>query len=72
MKWLLTTDKDVDLAVLRQEVESVGGTLEQKEPVPVGEDEQVLHAEGPEDLHERLAKTPTPVKANPNSRMELY
>lgn len=72
MKWLLTTPTDVDVDELRREVEAAGGKLEERRPVPLEGDEQVLYAEGPEDLRKRLDATPTPVKANPSSRPELY
>lgn len=72
MKWLLTIDADVGLEELRREVEAVGGKLESDAPVPLGDNEQVIYAEGPEDLHERLAAAPVSVKVNPNSEMDLY
>jgi hypothetical protein len=72
MKWLLTTPAHVDLDTVRREVESVGGKLESDDPVPLGEDEQVLYADGPDDLPERLTATPTPIKANPSSEMDLF
>jgi hypothetical protein len=72
MKWLLTTPADLDLDGVRQQVEAVGGKLEAREPVPLGENEQVLYAEGPEDLHQRLKAGRLPIEASPNSDLELY
>ena len=72
MKWLLTTPADADIESLRGELEAAGGKLEEREPTPLDQDEQVLYAEGPEDLHERLADSKVPVRANPDSPMELY
>jgi hypothetical protein len=72
MKWLLTTPVDADLESLRTEVEAAGAKLEEVDPVPLDEGEQVLYAEGPDDLHERLANASVPVRAHPNSPMELY
>lgn len=72
MKWLLTTPADVDLDSLRQEVEAAGAKLEDRDPVPLDQEEQVLYAEGPDDLHERLAKTSVPVRVHRSSPMELY
>jgi hypothetical protein len=72
VKWLLTTPVDIDLETLRQEVEAAGATLESREPVPLDEQEQVLYAEGPEDLGERLAKSRVPVRANRSSPITLY
>ena len=72
MKWLLTVSRDVSLDTVRREVESVGAKLEEGAPVPLEPGEQVLYADGPDDLHQRLASTPTPIKASPNSELGLY
>lgn len=72
MKWLLTTPVDVDLESLRREVEAAGATLESRDPVPLDQQEQVLYAEGPDDLHERLSKTRLPVRVHRSSPMEPY
>jgi hypothetical protein len=72
VKWLLTTRADADLDSLRQEVEAAGAKLEDRDPVPLDEEEQVLYAEGPDDLHDRLAKTSVPVRVHRSSPMELY
>ena len=72
MKWLLTTAADVDLDALREEVEAAGAKLEERDPVPLDEQEQVVYAEGPDDLHERLSKASLPLRVNPSSPMELY
>jgi hypothetical protein len=72
VKWLLTTPVDVDLESLRQEVEAAGATLESRDPVPLDHQEQVLYAEGPDDLRERLSKTRVPVRVHRSSPIELY
>jgi hypothetical protein len=72
VKWLLTTPADVDLQSLRQEVEAAGATLEDRDPVPLDQEEQVLYAEGPDDLRERLSKTNVSVRVHRSSPMELY
>jgi hypothetical protein len=72
VKWLLTTPAGADIESLRREVEAAGAKLEDRDPIPLDQDEQVLHAEGPDDLHERLAESKVPVRANPNSPMELF
>ncbi|HYJ22423.1 MAG TPA: hypothetical protein VEW07_10410 [Solirubrobacterales bacterium] len=72
MKWLLTTPADVDLDGVRAEVEAAGGKLEAQKAVPLGENEQVLYAEGPEDLEARLKAAPIPIQVSPNSELELY
>lgn len=72
MKWLLTTPADVDLQSLRQEVEAAGATLENRDPVPLDQEEQVVYAEGPDDLRERLSKSSMSVRVHRSSPMELY
>ncbi|MEA2420776.1 MAG: hypothetical protein QOE60_2982 [Thermoleophilaceae bacterium] len=72
MRWLLTTPAEVDLETVRREVEKAGGALETDEPVPLGDSEQALYAEGPDDLHERLASTPEVVKVSPHSDPQPY
>ena len=72
MKWLLTIPADADLATLQQELESVGAALESEEPVSLGEQEQVVYADGPDDLSERLSATNMPVHVYPNSDLQLY
>ena len=72
MKWLLTTPADVDMESLRQEVEAAGAKLEARDPVPLDQQEQVVYAEGPEDLREKLEKSSVPVRANRSSKLELY
>lgn len=71
MRWLLTVSKHADLATVRSEVESVGAKLEDIRPVPSGS-AQILYAEGPEDLRDRLEVTPTPIEASPHSEQSLY
>jgi hypothetical protein len=72
VKWLLTTPVGIDLDVLRQDVEAAGAKLEPREPVPLDQQEQVVYAEGPEDLGERLSKSRVPVRANRSSPITLY
>jgi hypothetical protein len=72
VKWLLTTPAEIDTASLRQEVEAAGGKLEERDPIPLDKGEQVVYAEGPDDLGKRLDKTELPIRVNPSSPMELY
>jgi hypothetical protein len=72
MKWLLTTAANVDVEAVERELEAVGGKLERRDPMPLGEDEQVLYAEGPEDLRHTLTRSKLQIKVSPSSRYELY
>ena len=72
MKWLLTTAAGVDLDSLRREVEAAGAKLEERDPVPLDRSEQVVYAEGPDDLHERLSKSDLAVRVHRSSPMEPY
>jgi hypothetical protein len=72
MKWLLTIPADADLDALQHELEAAGATLESEEPVPLDDQDQVLYAEGPEDLSERLSEADMPLHVYPNSELELY
>jgi hypothetical protein len=72
MKWLLTTATDIDTKAVERELEAVGGKLEGRDPVPLGEDEQVLYAEGPEDLRLALGQSKLRIKVSPSSKYELY
>jgi hypothetical protein len=72
MKWLLTTPADLDLESLRQELKAAGATLESRDSVPLDQDEQVLYAEGPDDLHERLSNSGLPIRVHRSSPVELY
>jgi hypothetical protein len=72
VRWLLTTPTDVDLDALRRELEVAGATLERRRPVPLDQQEQVLYAEGPEDLREQLSKSGMRVRVHRSSPQELY
>ena len=72
MRWLLTVPQDLDLAELRREVEAAGARLTGDEPTPLAPQEQVVRAEGPADLHERLGATSMPIQAYPDSEIGLH
>jgi hypothetical protein len=72
MKWLLTTPTGVDLERLREDLAAAGGTLEDQDPVPLEPGEQVVHADGPDDLPERLRESGTLLAVYPSSEMELH
>lgn len=73
MKWLLTVGNDVDLEELRAALERLGSTVDVEPLAPLDDDDQVLRAEGPEDLPSRLVRAGMKeVKAYPDSELELY
>jgi hypothetical protein len=73
MRWLLTIGKDVDVQELRTELERLGSTVDPAPSVPLDADEQVVRAEGPDDLPARLTRAGLgAVKAYPDSELELY
>jgi hypothetical protein len=73
MRWLLTVGKDVDLDELRSALAQLGSTVDPASGVPLDDDEQVVGAEGPNDLPSRLAQAGlSRVKAYPDSDLELY
>jgi hypothetical protein len=73
MRWLLTVGNDVDLEELRAALERLGSTIDAEPLAPLDKNEQVLRAEGPEDLPSRLAQAGMKdVKAYPDSELELY
>lgn len=72
MRWLLTTPAEIDPEQVRREVEAAGGKLETREPIPLDPGDQVLYAEGPDDLDARLQGSQLPIKVNPESEPEPY
>lgn len=67
MKWLLTVPAGTDRAALAGALAGIGCTLLDLDPVPLGEAEQALYAEGPRDLPALLAGLGLPVRASPSS-----
>jgi hypothetical protein len=73
MRWQLTVGKDVDVGELGSELARLGSTIDPESCVPLEHDEQVIRAEGPEDLPARLERAGlAAVKAYPDSDLELY
>jgi hypothetical protein len=72
MRWLVTTPRSVDLAELREQIAAAGGALEDEEPTPLEEDEQVVTAEGPRDFAERIRRSTTAIAVYPDSDQQLY
>lgn len=71
MNWLLTVPTGADLGDLATRLSTVGGTLLDSDPVPIGDDEMVVEAEGPPDLPTRAATLGLPIKVNPSSEFHL-
>ncbi len=73
MKWLLTVRADVDLEEVRRELAAEGVTVDVGSLVPLGDDEQVVEAEGPAEIGEALERAGVEVvKASPSSDLELF
>ena len=72
MRWLLTTGADSDLDDLAARLAPLGVSLDDEPPVPLDGGEQVVFANGPRDLPQRLAQADLGVRANRNSDVELY
>ncbi len=71
-RWLITTAFDEDLSELRRSVEAEGGAVSDEPPIPLDRGEQVVEAEGPDDLPEKLRSHPAVRKVSPDSEIELY
>ena len=71
MKWLLTVPAGIDLGELAARLSAVGATLLDVGPVPLGDGEMVVQAEGPADLGARVAGLGIPVKVHPSSEFDL-
>ena len=73
MRWLITVKQGSSIDSLARKVASCGGCCDlDVEPVPLGEQEQVLEADGPDDLPQRLADDPMVVHVHPSSEMGLH
>ncbi|MFI1281320.1 hypothetical protein ACH4U5_11280 [Streptomyces sp. NPDC020858] len=71
MKWLLTVPVGTDLGDLAARLSTVGSTLLDFDPVPLGDDEMAVEAEGPHDLPARVVGLGLPIKVNPSSEFDL-
>ncbi|WP_158754866.1 hypothetical protein [Streptomyces sp. NRRL F-2580] len=60
-----------DLGDLAARLSTVGGALLAYDPVPLGDDEMAVEAEGPPDLPTRVAGLGLPIKVNPSSEFDL-
>jgi hypothetical protein len=72
MKWLLTVPAGTDLGHLAARLSTVGATLLDADPVPQGDDELVVQAEGPHDLPTRVAGLGLPIEAYPSSEFDDF
>jgi hypothetical protein len=73
MKWLLTIRAGADLEQVRRELARDGITVDVDSCIPLGEDEQVVEAEGPAELPAGLERADLGVlKVSPSSELELY
>jgi hypothetical protein len=66
-RWLITVSSDRDLEDLRTAVAAVGGTMADDPPIPLGAGEQVVEADGPDDLRDRLSAHPGVMKVSPDT-----
>ncbi len=71
-RWLITTSQDGDLDQLRKDVADYGGTVADEPAIPLDRGEQVVEAEGPDDLPERLHGQRDVRKVSPDSDIDLY
>jgi hypothetical protein len=71
-RWLITTGADEDLDSLRETVAEQGGKLADSPPTPLDRGEQVVEAEGPDDLPEKLESDPAVRKVSPDSPIEFF
>ncbi|MEV0803766.1 MULTISPECIES: hypothetical protein [unclassified Kribbella] len=73
MRWLITVPADFDLDALAAAVTAAAGSLGDEEPIPLGDDELAVYAEGPADLPRTLHESISEVlKVSPNSEPEPY
>jgi hypothetical protein len=73
VRWLITVPAEFDLDALAAAVSAADGALGDEEPIPLGDDELVVYAEGPEDLPRSLHDSTSEVlKVSPNSDPEPY
>ena len=71
MKWLVTTQKDVKRPVLEQVLGSLGGSLEDADPVPFEDGTVVYAATGPRDLPKKAKAREEIVAVHPNTPLDL-
>ena len=70
-RWVITADANEDVESLRKRMTDHGATVDDEPPIPLGPAEQVLKAQGPDDLPERLKQDPGVHDVFPDSDVEL-
>jgi hypothetical protein len=71
-RWLITIALSCDLDELRGEIAAHGGTVGDDAPIPLGVDEQVVEADGPDDLPDLLREHPAVTKVSPDTPKHPY
>ncbi len=73
MRWLVTVRTSADLDRVRQVIHDRGGECDpENPPVPLGETELMLEAQGPQAVTDALAEDPDVIEVFPDSEMHLY
>jgi hypothetical protein len=71
-RWLITTPVATDLDEVRREIVAQGGTVADDPPIPLDAGEQVVEAEGPDDLAARLRGHPAITSVSPDTPKHPY
>jgi hypothetical protein len=71
-RWLITTAKGADLQELGAAIAAQGGSVGDDPPIPLDGGEQVIEAEGPDDLPARVGEHPAVVRVHPDSPKHPY
>jgi len=71
-RWLITLSSQSDLEALRTAVTAHGGALTDDPPIPLGPGEQVVEAEGPDELRDRLGEHPGVMKVSTDTPKHPY
>jgi len=72
MEWLVTFRSGMHSDEIRRVLAESGCAAGEVSPVPLGDSEQVVAAQGPADLPRRLESQDGVVKVYPNSSLTLY
>lgn len=72
MDWLITFKNSVDTDEIAHVLTEAGCAVDVGSPIPLGETEQVVTAEGPSNLPDRLRDDDRVLKVSPNSSLTLY
>lgn len=73
MRWLITINLDADLDELGGRLAALGIQVDSASPpIPLGENEQVIGADGPANADQKLAGDQAIIGVYPDSEYELY